>query len=111
MVDLLTGIGRRTFHTDSTDICGIVEYAESVSLEYVIKFDKGHAEAGVRFVAAIEAHGVSPSHAWKIAVDFNTTYFFKEMFSHAFKHAYNIFLLYKAHLTVDLREFRLAIGP
>ena len=68
-----------------------------------------HAEAQVGLVAAVEAHGVVPGHAGELA-ELDALHLLEEVLGQAFEHVQHILLVHEAHLAVDLRELRLAVG-
>jgi len=75
----------------------------------VHQLDELHAETQIRFIATILFHSILPSHTHKRLLELDTTDYLKQMFRHALEHIQDILLLHEAHLTVDLRELRLAI--
>ena len=109
-IQLLAGISRSTFGTDTTHISRIIEYRESVTFHDIHQFHEFHAETQIRFIATIIFHGVRPRHTLEWFIQFHTTKSLKQMFSHSFESSDNIFLLNEAHFTVDLCKFRLTIG-
>jgi len=81
-----------------------------MSFHDVHQFDELHAETQIRFIATIIFHGISPSHSRERFGQFHTAKSLKQMFSHPFESSNNIFLLNKAHFTVNLRKLRLTVG-
>ena len=109
-IQLLAGIARSAFCTDTTYISGIIEYGETVSLHYIHQFYELHAETKVGLVTAIVFHGICPWHAQKRFRQFHTADFLEQVFGHAFEEVDDIILFNERHLTVYLREFRLTVG-
>ncbi len=109
-VELLAGVVGRALGVDAADIGRVVKYREAGTFEHIVEFDKSHAEAHVGLVGAVEAHRVGPCHAQERLGELDAAYFLEQVLGHALEGVYNVVLLDKAHLAVDLRELGLAVG-
>ena len=109
-VGLLAGVGGATGSADAHGKLGVGHHLEAAVLNEVGDFHERHAEADVRLVAAVEAHGVVPCHARERLGEVYSLHIFKNMLDEALEHLDDVFLLHEAHFAVYLRELRLAVG-
>ncbi len=110
LVDLLAGVFRATWCTYTHDNFGIVGHGEAVTFGQVGEIDKLHAEADVGLVASVSCHGFLPCDAREGFGEIHTLYIFEDVLHKTLEHADHVLLLHEAHLTVYLRELRLAVG-
>ena len=110
LVQLLARVVGTAGHTDAADIGRVVKDAELAALHDIHQLDKGHAEAQVGLVAAIEAHSVVPRHLLQLVGKVDTAHFLEQVAGHVLKDLQHILLLDIAHLAVNLRELGLSIG-
>ena len=97
-------------HPDAHHQLSLVKYAEALALCYLVQLYKGHPEAGIGLVGAIQAHGLPVAH-YRYISDFNAFFRGEQMPDQALKGCFDIGKFHKRHLTVDLGELRLAVGP
>ena len=111
LVELLARVAGASGHADGSYILGIVEDGEGArALEFVHQLHKGHAEAQVGFVGAIEAHGLMPCHTLQ-GRKLHAADFLEQVAGHILKDLKHVVLVHEAHLAVYLGELRLAVGP
>ena len=110
LIQLFARVRSGTGRADSTDICGVIKHAETMAFKNTIDFDKAHSEAQVGFVAAIILHCIGPRHTQKGVGQFDAAKFLENVLGHAFERLYDVFLTYKGHLAVYLREFGLSVS-
>ena len=108
-VELLAGVRCGTFGTNAADVGRFVEHTEAVPFQHVHQFHKTHVETCVGFIAAVEFHGVVPSHARQFG-QVDAFYGLEQMAAHAFEHIQNVFLFDERHFAVYLRKFGLTVG-
>ena len=111
-VNLLAGIACTALGADTADVCGIVEDCKvALSCKDVLEFHKFHAESHVGLVASETAHGFVPAQTEEGRFSkVHATKFLEEVLGHLLEDVDDVVLLYKTHLAVNLREFRLTVG-
>ncbi len=76
----------------------------------ILHLVEGHAEAGIRLVGAVEAHGVCVADAWEVG-DLDPLDGEEEMLCESLEGGKHILLVHERHLAVDLCELRLTVRP
>ena len=68
-----------TGSADASDVCCVVEHAETMTFEHVHEFDKLHSEAEIGLVGTVVLHGVGPGHALEGLGDFDSADGFEQV--------------------------------
>src|SRR5215217_5393410 len=68
-----------------------------------------HFETDIRLIITIVPHRIFPTHALDGLCVIDIFYFLENIFDQPLEHVEDIFLLYKSHLTIDLRELWLPV--
>ena len=106
-VELLAGVVGTTRSADGADVISLVEHGESAgALEHIVHLDKGHAEATVGLVAAVQAHSLVPCHLVELFGQVYIAHLLEQVACQTLEHLEHILLIDKAHLAVDLGERR-----
>ena len=90
---------------------GLVEHLEAFALGQVVQLVELHAEAQVRLVAAVVAHGLGEGHPGEGLIELQPVDAAEEVLRQALEGGQHVLLLHEGHLAIDLGELRLAVGP
>ena len=110
-VQLLAGIACAPFGADRADIFGRIEYAESLTLGGFGNVVERHAEPDIGFVRSVFIHRFVPADPREVPVELFAEDVFEQALCQAFEHIQNVFAFDERHFAVDLRKFRLTVGP
>ena len=98
-----------TFYDHFRVVCGIFESGELRICKDRVKGLEFHAESQVGLVASVFIHRLVEGHFSERTLDIEVFDRLEDLAEKSFGNAHNIFLFDKAHLEVDLGEFRLSV--
>ena len=110
LVELLAGIFCAARYHNTTDVFSFIEYREFTStFQHIHQFDELHTEAQVGLIATEATHSLMPRHTLQLR-QLDATNLLEQMTGQILEDVEHILLIGKRHLTVNLRELRLAVG-
>ena len=109
-IQLLARVFGSSRHADAADPFALVEDAELALWENLLQGREFHAETQVRFIRTVFVHGRLPAHPLQRR-HIDAFFHLEQVTDQAFEHLQHVFLFHERHLAVQLREFRLAVGP